>query len=438
MFSRLINALRYLFTGSLTPAQEGEILAPESDPQAQPETDADAHQYLILKDTHESPDGEKTAIEVRGDGIHLQPASGGEQRVVPLHDARLLADIDEDIRQQIARKISLLVPALAESKKELLLRHVFRALFLLAQDQLSRVRQMIAEELRDSYDAPHELIRALAWDEDMAVASPVLEFSPLLSDHDLTEIISQSDIPGVLEAISRRSTISGNVTDAIVRNVTQSRMRNEDVRVINTLLENKGAIFTEDTLETLVDSAPDHEIWHASLVERPEMTTRMHNKIARFVSEALILEMKERGLISEAMGTNLTHAISSRLQSPHIDREREADRLAVEMFTQGTLDGEAIIAGQEAGEHEFVIAALSLMADIPKPATKAIFAAKDPKAIVALAWKAGLQMRDTIPLQLKVAKVHYTKILYAKEGKYYPLSESAMNTSLNQHIKKMA
>ncbi len=413
--------------------QAMEILPPTVD-----EPDPKAAQQLILQDHYTNAEGEQTRIEARGDGIHLQKGGQAED-VVPMNSsAAALSAIDEDIRYQIARKISLLVPTLADSKKQMLMKHVFKALFLLAQDQVPRVRRMIAEELRDSYDAPQELIRKLAWDEEVLVAAPVLEFSPLLTDHDLVEIIAQSDIPGVMEAISKRKSVSGDVTDAIVRNVTQSRLRKEDVRIINNLLENKGATFTETSLETIVDEAPDHEIWHESLIERPELTTRMLNKVARFVSQAMILELKERGLIEEDMGTNLTKAISSRLQNPKIDRAREADRLAVEMFTQGTLDAEAVIAGQEAGEYEFVIAAVSLLADFPKNITELIFESQDPKAITAICWKAKLPMRVAIPLQLKVAKVPYTDILYAKGGKDFPLTPAQMKKALEDYVAKAA
>ncbi|MGB1539322.1 MAG: DUF2336 domain-containing protein [Rickettsiales bacterium] len=402
-----------------------------------PDADEDGS-YLILKDRYDAPDGSHTDIEVRSDGIRLQTGDE-ETQVIPLtEDQFSLDDIDEDIRYQIARKISLLVPALSERKQHQLMRYVFRVLNLLAQDQLARVRAMIAEELQESYDAPPELVRRLAWDEELEVSAPVLEFSPLLNDTDLEEIIAQCEIPGVLDAIANRHSVSEDVTDAIVRNVSQSRILPEDARVINTLLTNQGAHFREDTLELVIDEAPRHEIWHQSLIDRPELTTRTINKIAQFVSRAMIMEMEERGMITEELGKNLKMAMASRLQNPNIDWERQADTQATDLFTQGELTGEAIIEALEAGEREFVISGITVLADVPKAVTQKIFASKDPKAVVALGWKAGLNMRDTIPLQLKLAKIHYTDILYAKEGKNYPLSEHEMEKTIKKYLKKAA
>lgn len=436
MFRRLIKAMKYLFTGTLDDTGEKEA-APPPDAPSTP-SPANEASFLILKDTHEDAEGIRTAIEVRSDGIHMETA-GGEAQVVPLNAPSFsLQEIDEDIRYQIARKISLLVPELGDYKQGQLLKHVFRVLFLMAEDQMPRVRRMIAEELRDSHNAPPELIRKLAWDEELEVAAPILEFSPLLGDGDLLEIIAHSDIPGVLESISRRKEVSADVTDAIVRNVTDSAITDGDARIINNLLENKQARFREDTLELIVEEAPQYEVWHRNLLDRPELTARTINKIARFVSEALIMEMEDRGMITKELGQNLTQAIASRLYNPHIDREKEADRAAIDLFTQGTLDAQYVMAALDGGEREFVISALSLLSEVPKSATKRIIDADDPRAVTALAWKAGVPMREAIQLQLKLAKIHYSKLLYAREGTDYPMSEKEMLSILSSYIKDAA
>lgn len=80
MFSRLINAIRYLFTGKL----EGEAAPPDAAEVVEKATPIPANEasYLIMRDTHETADGVRTAIEVRSDGIHV--ATDDETpRVIP-------------------------------------------------------------------------------------------------------------------------------------------------------------------------------------------------------------------------------------------------------------------------------------------------------------------------------------------------------------------
>lgn len=429
MLSRLIKALRYIFTGSLEKQAIIDITPVSVTP---------APSSLIMKDSFTKADG-KTTIEVRSDGIHVQ-SPHAENTLIPLDATAIqLQDVDEDIRIQITRKISLLVPDLASGHKQELLDHVFNILSLMANDQLPRVRQMIAEELSEIYNAPLELVKRLAWDDHLQVCAPILEFSPLLTDQELMDIIAESKIPGVMDAISRRKTVSENVSEAIVLNVTQEdEISDEKLHIIETLLNNKGAKLNQKTLDIIIEEAEDQQSWHQSLIDRPELTVHTINKIARFVSNSMISEMTDRGMISNELATNLTQAVADRLQNPQRDREKEADRQALEMLTNGTLDNEYLLTALEAGEREFIFASLTLLSQMQKSTVRSIFEADDAKAVTALAWRAGLPMRTAIQLQLKQAKIHYTKILYAKNGKDFPMTDAIMNEMLESWSKKVA
>ncbi|MEE8283592.1 MAG: hypothetical protein V3R63_01230, partial [Alphaproteobacteria bacterium] len=104
----------------------------------------------------------------------------------PAHaDVLLARDGDEVVRCELARKIARLAPHLSAKEREKIWALTVEALEILAQDQLARVRQALAEALKDVAEAPHHIIQRLARDVEQAVAAPVLEFSPLLSDDDL-------------------------------------------------------------------------------------------------------------------------------------------------------------------------------------------------------------------------------------------------------------
>ena len=76
---------------------------------------------------------------------------------------------------------------------------------ILVRDQVTRVRQVIAEALKDVVDVPPDDHPALAHDAEIAVAAPVLECSPLLTDDELLESSAIAPIPGALAAIARRT-----------------------------------------------------------------------------------------------------------------------------------------------------------------------------------------------------------------------------------------
>ncbi|MBM3617833.1 MAG: DUF2336 domain-containing protein [Alphaproteobacteria bacterium] len=425
MFRRLMKALRYLFTG-VVPAEE----APS--PSATPKSSA-----LILRDHVSTPSG-KQVVEVRSDGIHVLSNDGQAERVIGLQDAASLNQVDESIRLHLTQKLALLLPEVPSSTKSELLQHILDVMSLLAKDQAGRVRQIIAEELGAFYNAPAELVKKLAWDDVYEVASPILEFSPLLSDRDLLDIIQGSTLPGVPEAISRRSTVSEDVADALVHHVTEGHIDERGERIISNLLDNPQANLSENALVTIAEHSEDHEIWHAPLLSRPALTIRTVNTIARFVSHSLIADMESRRMLSKEMAENLSKSVTHRLQNPHYDREREAEKEALNLYTQGLLDAEYIAESLELGEKELVTAALGLLTGLPKETVKKILGADDAKAATALVWKAGIPMRTAIQVQLKLAKIHYTKILYAKNGQDYPLTEEEMLRILSGYAAGVA
>src|SRR5690606_25826527 len=85
----------------------------------------------------------------------------------------------------------------------------------LAEDQLPRVRRIVAEELKSATNIPAALIRRLAHDADLSVSRPVLEFSPLLDDETLLEIIRIVPAEGAIAAVARRPGLHAPVADAI-------------------------------------------------------------------------------------------------------------------------------------------------------------------------------------------------------------------------------
>ena len=104
-------------------------------------------------------------------------------------------------------------------------------------------------------NAPIEVIRRLAKNEEIAVAGSVLAQSNRMTEDDLIHI-SKTGSQGHLLAISGRSSLNEAVTDVLVRR--------GDRQVTHKLVRNSGARFSETGFAMLVKSATTDE----SLVER--------------------------------------------------------------------------------------------------------------------------------------------------------------------------
>jgi len=135
----------------------------------------------------------------------------------PVHAGLVLArDSDEKVRCSLAERIGRLAPGLDEEARARVGVIVNDVLETLARDQLGRVRRIIADAVKDSDAVPRSVVEILANDDDVEIAAPVLEFSPLLDDDMLIEIIEGSPASGTLAAISRRSGLRAPVAEAIV------------------------------------------------------------------------------------------------------------------------------------------------------------------------------------------------------------------------------
>lgn len=339
-------------------------------------------------------------------------------------DLILARDRDEAVRRKLADKIADLLPQLDPSEQEQARLYLIEVIEILAQDQATRVRQIIAETLKDVASAPPHVIQQLARDAEAVVACPVLEFSPLLSDRDLMEIIETGSGSRQLTAISRRAGVGEQVADAIVAT--------RDTGAITALLDNDSAQIREDTLDGLVDQAVKVTAWQKPLVSRPLLPPGAVRKLAGFVAGSLLTRLQARQDLDRKTARAVAKEVKRRLKAE--DGEGAATgpggedpaAQAKRLYDAGKLDDEAMTRALNAGEREMVRHGLALRAGLPVALVEHIFGAHSAKGITALAWKAGCAMRLATQLQLRMGGIAPTQALNPKAGTEYPLSDDEM------------
>jgi len=334
-------------------------------------------------------------------------------------NALLAADADEEVRAALARKVGRLLPGLEPDQTEKIRDLALRTLQMLAQDQMPRVRAALAEELKSRADAPHDVVLALARDLAATVAVPILEYSPLLGDADLVEIIANGQLQERLGAIARRSAVSGDVADAIVATL--------DVPAVAALLANPSAQIREDTLDAIVDGAAGIDAWHQPLVLRTELSVRAIRRIAGFVASALIGQLAGRHGLPEDVQKELRQAVKQRLSEPALPQP--ADRVK-QLFDAGQLDEEMLLAAVERAERSFVAPALALLSKLPANIVGRAIETRSARAITAICWKAGLSMRTAMRVQAKIGLISAKSMLNARGGTDFPLTDKELEDQL--------
>jgi uncharacterized protein (DUF2336 family) len=347
----------------------------------------------------------------------------------PRHaDMLLVRDKDEDVRSRLAEKIGRLAPELSETEREDIRRMTIEAMEILARDEAIRVRRILAETLKDVANAPPSVVRQLARDAELQVAAPVLEFSPVLSDEDLLEIIRTTTIEGTLSAISRRQPVRETIAEAIVER--------DETDAIAELLGNSSAQIREETLDHLIERARRVEAWHEPLVRRANLPVGAMRKLASYVSEKMLAVLDARDDLDPEAVAMIKAEVHRRLgSSPPADGDGE-DKAAVpeetpqELHAAGRLDVETVADAVKRGEYAFVVDSLCLLGGLPRASIEAAIGARSAKGITAMAWKAGLPMRLAADIQTRICGIQPGQVLLPRNGTDYPLSEEQLRWEL--------
>src|SRR5512142_668403 len=131
-------------------------------------------------------------------------------------------------------------------------------------------KALLANRLAPLDTAPPRTIRALAFDDLIEVAAPVLSRSVRLDDETLIET-ARNKSQAHLMAISVRRVLSGAVTDVLV-------LRG-NAEVIQSTVNNPGAEFSERGFNRLVDRAEGDDKLAPCLATRPTIPRHLYLKL---------------------------------------------------------------------------------------------------------------------------------------------------------------
>lgn len=188
--------------------------------------------------------------------------------------ARLLSDPTAENRAAAAVKVSEQFTSGDLSTEE---RKIAEEIFnIMVKDAEVRVREALSVSLKNSKNISHDVAAALA--NDVAeVSMPMLEFSEVLTDEDLMEIVKNQDAMSQ-QAVAKRASLSADLADTIVEN-------SKNVDVVATLMKNEGAEIQEGTMEKVLDKYGDDEKVNVPMANRGQIPIKIAERLVNLVSE---------------------------------------------------------------------------------------------------------------------------------------------------------
>jgi uncharacterized protein (DUF2336 family) len=358
------------------------------------------------------------SITVRA-SLALNPALPLEIR------AQLANDKDERVRLILSRKIASLVPSMPSAARGTVQREAIANLTDLVAQAALRVRTSVAAAVRDLPDGPREIVLHLANDPEVMIAEPIIRFSPMLSSADLIALVRPSLAPALLLAVAQRSGIDEAVADAIVESA------NTDA--ITALLVNHSAQIREATLDALAAQSEEHVVWQEPLVRRPRLPVRAQRLLADIVTGNLLETLAARHDLDPKVSRDLARQLQASRPRSGVDmRMPDALAHANALRSAGRLDDMAMLSALRDNAIVLATAMFAVRTDAPVALVQKLFEARNAKAIVALAWRAGMSMQTTIVVQAALVRLPPDAVLRAGPKGAFPIAEDEMRRLLHQ------
>jgi uncharacterized protein (DUF2336 family) len=256
------------------------------------------------------------------------------------------------------------------------------ALLMLLDDPSPLVRQAMAEVFSRSPDAPATIVRALAADQP-SIALPVLEYSPLLIDADLVDIVA-TGTSDVQCAIARRINLPSSVSAAIAE-VGSAAAALE-------LIENAYAELAPFSWDRIVERHGHlAAIREAMLMleglpaaTRAALVAKLTNTLAQFAAARNWLSPERAGRLADESRERSTISIAAR------SRGEDMQGLVQHLRATGQLNAGLILRALLSGNLELFEAALAQLADLPLARVTALVHDRGNASLQALLVRAGL------------------------------------------------
>ncbi|HET6519607.1 MAG TPA: DUF2336 domain-containing protein [Geminicoccaceae bacterium] len=262
---------------------------------------------------------------------------------------------------------------------------------LLVRDVAKEVRRSLAETIAGSPNLPPGTAGRLARD-DIDVARPMLERSPVLRDEELADIVRTHAMQYAL-AVAGRESLSEVLSDVLAETGHRD--------VAHRLAGNAGAKLSVRTMKRIAeDHRGDREI-EDRLVRRPALSYEMVERLAGIVAGRLEWELVREQRLAPELARQIVTAARERATLNMVAREHGRSGPERELHRRhlaGELGPEDAVAFLRAGDIAQFEAGMALLAGLDTHRARRLLYSQDRRHLAAVCVRAGFP----VPLYLVV------------------------------------
>jgi uncharacterized protein (DUF2336 family) len=246
----------------------------------------------------------------------------------------------------------------------------------------TRARMELSHRLAPLGNAPPEVVRRLARDDDIAVAGPILAQSPRIAEADLVDI-ARTKSQAHLLAISGRIGIGEPVTEVLVRR--------GDHEVARKVAGNCDAKLSEDSFSQLVERAEQDGVLAEKVGRRTDIPPRLFRDLLLRATEVVQQRLfasanpEVRAEIKRVLA-KVSHEVgASRGPRDYSAAQRHIEAL----YREGKLDEAALVDFAQQRQFENVVAALACLCAVPIEVVDRLMTGDRPDPVLILGKSAG-------------------------------------------------
>jgi uncharacterized protein (DUF2336 family) len=247
-------------------------------------------------------------------------------------------------------------------------------------------------------NAPQRLMRALARDDSIEVAGPILSRCEQIDEASLVETAKIKSQEHLL-AISRRRSLGEAVTDVLVER--------GDQRVARSIAANEGARFSEFGYSTLVRRAQDDDALAQGVFARKEIPRQHLLNLYAHASENVRSKLEAADPRKAGFIRDLVAQASDRIQATSREGSAEfmAARALVESLHQsGKLSETQVCEFARARKFDETVVAMALICDMPFGVVERAIVNDDADQLLVLVRAVGLSWETAKAILLTASK----------------------------------
>jgi len=234
-----------------------------------------------------------------------------------------------------------------------------------------------------------------------SVSLPVLQFSEVLTDDDLVDLIQSSKSVSRYLAVSKRRVVSQMVSNVL--------LSSQNDQVMSSLVHNSGADISEEHLSAIIEQHRNNEGLMQAVSSRPHLPVATVEKLVTIVSKNIADSLKQKyQLPTEEIEQQVsaTRETETLQLVKNVQDDAEIDKLVLQMQSSDRLSPSMILSALCQGNFAFFEASLARLSNIPIANARALIFDKGELGFRALYNKSGLPdaMFPAVRLLLKVVR----------------------------------